>query len=100
MSRTEFSGTVLLCISLAACGSRIKGQMYHSNGGVVQVEFRSDGTASIVSGLISRTCGYSESRQIVSLVCNDGVINLVMQEDGALVGSAGGPIVRLIPVEK
>ena len=97
--RTAFFAIVFFCSLLDACGSRVSGHIYHNNGGVVQVEFKSDGKAYVYAGPSSRVCSYSETGEAVSLVCNGNTTKLTMQDDGALVGPAEGVMARLTPVK-
>lgn len=90
--------TALLCALLGACGSGVRGHVYHNNGGVVQIEFKSGGTAFLSDGPAVYTCHYVESENTVSLVCNGDRTVFRVQEDGALVGPAEGEMARLTPV--
>jgi hypothetical protein len=94
----SFLPTLFLCAPLCACGGRVTGHTYHNNGGVVQVEFKSGGKALVSAGPVTHTCSYSESGKAVSLVCEDDITNLSMQDDGALVGPSDGLMARLTPV--
>lgn len=82
----------------AACGSGVGGHTYHNNGGVVQVEFKRDGKATVSAGADVHACIYSESGNTVKLICENRRTDLQMQEDGALVGPSEGPMARLTPV--
>jgi hypothetical protein len=91
--------TVSLGAFLGSCGSAVSGHIYQNNGGVVQVEFRSEGKALVSAGTVVRRCSYSESGNSVSLVCNGETTKFKVQNDGALVGPADGLMARLTPVE-
>jgi hypothetical protein len=84
---------------LSACGSQVRGNTYHNNGGAVQVEFKSGGKASVSAGPTSRMCSYSESGMTVTLICNSDITSFSVQNDGALVGPAEGLMARLTPVK-
>ena len=94
-----FLATVLFCMFLNACGSRVTGHTYHNNGGVVQVEFKSCDKAYVSAGPTSHVCTYSELGEVVSLVCDGNTTNLAIQDDGALVGPPHGLMARLTPVK-
>lgn len=95
---TALIATASLCPALGACGNRVSGHAYHSNGGVIQIEFRPDGRAHVSAGATIQTCRYSESGKLVSLSCNNNTTNFTVQDDGALVGP-DGPMARLTPVQ-
>jgi len=90
--------TAFLCILLGACGSRVSGHVYHNNGGVVQIEFKSGGRAYVSAGAIVHPCEYLQSGKTVTLACNGNRTEFRVQEDGALVGPAEGEMARLTPV--
>ena len=96
---TPSLATALVCPLLSACGSRVSGHIYHNNGGVVQVEFKTGGKAIVSSGPISHACSYSESGKSVILVCNDNATNFKIQDDGVLVGPPQGLMARLTPLK-
>lgn len=101
MKRNTISFCALsLCIALIACGSGVSGHVYHTNGGVLQVEFQSGGRAYLSNGTATYTCRYAESKNTVSLSCNGDRTDLKVQDDGALVGPANGNMARLTPVLK
>ena len=73
--RSSSSAPVTLAILLAGsilltgCGGKVAGNTYTGNGGVVQIEFKSDGKAYVSTGPVSTPCTYSESGKTVTLVC-------------------------------
>ena len=100
MNRLSSSPAIaLLGLFLAACESSVSGHIYHTYGGVVQVEFKSGGKAIVSSGPISHACSYSESGKSVILVCNDNATNFKIQDDGVLVGPPQGLMARLTPLK-
>lgn len=100
MKRLTISlGAGFLCLFPGACVSRVSGHVYHNNGGVVQVEFKSGGRAYVSAGSTVHTCNYSESDKSVRLVCDGDATNFNVQNDGALVGPANGLMARLTPVK-
>jgi hypothetical protein len=96
---TALSAVALSCVLLDACGSRVSGNTYHNNGGVVQIEFRSGGKAFMSTGSSNRVCYYSESDKTVRLVCDSDTTDFTVQGDGALVGPPDSQMSRLTPVK-
>jgi len=94
-----FLATGALSAFAASCGGRVSGHTYHNNGGVVQIEFKRDGTALVSADTYVRSCKYSESGNSVTLVCENGKTAFKLQEDGALVGPSEGSMARLTPVK-
>jgi len=66
------------------CGGKVQGNTYADNGGVVKVEFKSDGKAYVSTGPVSNNCSYSESGKNVTLVC-EGDKTIFTQPRGAVV---------------
>lgn len=96
---TAFLATSFLCPFQVACGNSVSGHVYHNNGGVVQVEFKSRGRAYVSAGSAVHPCSYSESGKSVSLVCDGNTTELHVQEDGVLVGPSDGLMARLTPIQ-
>jgi len=96
---TALLAMVFLSTFLGSCGAAVSGHIYQNNGGVVQVEFRSRGRAFVSAGAVIHRCSYSESGRSVNLVCDGETTKFSVQDDGALVGPAGGLMARLTPVE-
>ncbi|MBS1801851.1 MAG: hypothetical protein JST28_00710 [Acidobacteria bacterium] len=94
-----FIAAITPCTMIAACGSKVSDRTYHNNGGVVQVEFKRDGRALVSAGNHVHACSYTESGSSVRLTCQNEDTEFRMQDDGALVGPARGPMARLTPVE-
>ena len=94
-----FLATVLSCMFLHGCGSRVSGHTYHNNGGVVQVEFKSGGKAYVSAGPKNGVCDYSESGKTVTLVCDGDTTSFSVQDDGALVGPEKSLMARLTPLK-
>jgi hypothetical protein len=96
---TALLPTTVLCPLVVACGSSVNGHVYHNNGGVVQVEFKSGGRAYVSAGRVVHPCSYSESGKLVSLVCDGNTTEFQVQVDGVLVGPANGLMARLTPIQ-
>lgn len=94
-----FITTIISGGFIAACGSKVSDRRYHNNGGVVQIEFKRDGRAVVLNGKDVHACDYTESGSSVKLTCQNEDTEFRMQDDGALVGPADGPMARLTPVE-
>ena len=50
----------MLAIAATSCGGSAEGHTYSGNGGVVKIEFKSDGKAYVATGPISTPCSYTE----------------------------------------
>jgi hypothetical protein len=74
----------LLCITLTACGSKVKGNTYESFP--VSIAFQSDGKATFSSGPIGTDCTYEESGSKVTLTCGPQTMVLTLDSDGNLNG--------------
>ena len=96
---TAILATTFIGPCLVACGSSVSGRVYHNNGGVVQVEFKSGGKAYVSAGRVVHPCSYSESGKLVSLVCDGNTTEFQLQVDGVLVGPADGLMARLTPIQ-
>lgn len=81
------------------CGGKVQGNTYADNGGVVKVEFKSDGKAYVSTGPVSNACSYSESGKNVTLVCEGDKTIFTLDDDGALNGPPGGFMGRLTKVK-
>lgn len=86
---------VVFGIFLAGCGSKVEGNTYTGNGGVVQVEFKSGGKAFVATGPVSTPCSYTESRKNVTLICGTDKTEFTVDDDGALIGPPDGFLGRL-----
>jgi hypothetical protein len=82
-------------IFLAGCGSKVAGNTYTGNGGVVQIEFKSDGKAYVSTGPVTTPCTYTESGKSITLTCEDDKTQFTVDDDGALLGPRGGFLGRL-----
>jgi hypothetical protein len=95
-SKLLASGVLLMwSVLLTGCGSKVEGNTYVGNGGVVQVEFKSGGKAFVATGPVSTPCTYSESGKTVTLVCEGDKTVFTVDDDGALSGPQGGMLGRL-----
>ncbi len=81
-----FSGAAvgLLCVSLTACGSKVKGNTYESFP--ISIAFQSGGKAVFSSGPIGTDCTYDESGSKVTLTCGPQSMMLTIDSDGNLNG--------------
>ena len=94
------SAIAFLGFFLVACECRVNGHIYHNNGAVVRVEFRSGGRAYVSRGAFNYLCSYSQSGKSVKLICAGDTTNFRVQDDGALVGPAEGLMARLTPLDR
>ena len=74
----------LLCLTLAACGSKVKGNTYESFP--ISIAFQSGGKAVFSSGPIGSDCTYDESGSKVTLTCGPQSMVLTIDSDGNLNG--------------
>ena len=86
---------VAFSIAIAGCGSSVAGSTYIDNGGVVQIEFKSDGKAYVSTGPVSNTCSYTQSGKTLTLICNGDKSLFTVDDDGALNGPPNGFLSRL-----
>lgn len=100
MRRVAACLVMTLACLLNGCGSSVSGHVYHDNGGVVRVEFKSGGKALVSIGTMSHECTYSESGKNVSMDCDGEKLNFTVQDDGALAGPPDGYMARLTPVRE
>jgi hypothetical protein len=85
----------LICLCAAACGHGVSGHTYAGPGGLVQIEFQSDGKAVATLGGLTSNCTYSQSGDIVSLVCEGDKEALTVANDGSLNGPPDGMLAHL-----
>jgi hypothetical protein len=78
-----------------ACRGKVEGNTYEDNGGVVKIEFKSDGKAYVSTGPVTNTCSYEESGKTLTLVCEGDKTVFTVDDDGDLNGPPGGFITRL-----
>lgn len=91
---TAGAATVLLCISLTACGSKVKGNTYEA--GLINVSFQSGGKATFGTPGDSESCTYTESGSKITLTCNGESNVFTVDGDGNLDAPAGSLIPKLI----
>jgi hypothetical protein len=82
-----------------ACSSGVKGHTYAGPGGMVQIEFQSDGKAFASLGGMSSSCTYTQSGNKVTLICEGDTEQLTLGSDGALAGPPDGMLARLTKVK-
>lgn len=76
------------------CGSKVEGNTYEGNGGIIKVAFKSGGKAYMSAGPATTTCTYTESGKTVTLTCvGDKTVFTV--EDDSLNGPPDGLLTRL-----
>jgi hypothetical protein len=80
---------------LVSCGSSVAGSTYIDNGGVVQIEFKSDGKAYVSTGPVSNACIYTQNGKTLTLSCNGDKTVFTVDDDGALNGPPNGFLSRL-----
>jgi hypothetical protein len=101
MNRTmAYTATMAVCMTLTACGNKVSGHTYHDNGGVVTVEFKSDGKAFVSTGPVTQTCSYAEAGKTINLLCERDETQFTLEDDGALTGPQDGMLARLTPVKQ
>jgi hypothetical protein len=82
--RTLSAAAVLLCLPLAGCGSKVKGNTYESYP--TSIAFQSGGKAVFSSGPIGTDCTYDETGSKVTLTCGPQSMVLTIDSDGNLNG--------------
>jgi hypothetical protein len=97
---TSSARTAAVIAVLSACatgcgGAKAEGHTYSGNGGVVKIEFKSDGKAFVATGPVSTPCTYSESGKTLTLTCEGDKTDFTVDDDGALIGPPGGMLARL-----
>jgi hypothetical protein len=101
MNRTmTYAAMTVGCMMLTACGNKVSGHTYHDNGGVVTVEFKSEGKAFVSTGPVTQTCSYTEAGKAISLMCQGDETHFTLEDDGALAGPQDGMLARLTPVKE
>jgi hypothetical protein len=100
-SRNLFASLSLsiACFFVAACGSGVKGHTYAGPGGMVQIEFQSDGKAFASTGGLTSNCTYTQDGNKVTLSCEGVTEVLTLGSDGALSGPPDGMLARLTKVK-
>jgi hypothetical protein len=88
-------GLAIVLSLTAACGSSVAGSTYIDNGGVVQIEFKSNGKAYVSTGPVSNACTYTQSGKTLTLICNADKTVFTVDEDGALNGPPNSFLGRL-----
>ncbi len=68
---------------LAACGSKLNGT-YSNSSGIVMLELKSGGKATMGVGGETRDCSYAEEGKQVRLTCAGDRIALRVNDDGSL----------------
>jgi hypothetical protein len=92
---TQAIVTVAALLTIAGCSGKLQGNTYEDNGGVVKMEFKSDGKAYVSTGPVTNSCTYTESGKTVTLTCEGDKTVFTLDDDGALNGPPGGFLARL-----
>ena len=91
-----FAFVAILSVYTTGCsGAQAEGHTYTGNGGVVKIEFKSDGKAFVSTGPVTATCSYSESAKTLTLDCEGDKTDFAIDDDGALIGPPDGMLARL-----
>ena len=77
------------------CGSKVEGNTYEGNGGIVKIEFKSGGKAFLSAGPATTTCTYTEDGKTVTMICVGDKTVFTVEDDGALSGPPDGMLTRL-----
>ena len=100
--KNKFSGWHALAVAVIGlvgvgigCGSKLEGNTYEGNGGIVKIEFKSGGKAFVSTGPATTTCSYEESGKTVTLMCEGDKTVFTVEDDGALSGPPNGLMTRL-----
>lgn len=100
--KNRFSGSHAVALAVIGvlgvgigCGSKVDGNTYEGNGGVVKIEFKSGGKAYLSAGPATTTCTYTESGKTVTMVCVGDTTVFTVEDDGALSGPPDGMLTRL-----
>lgn len=88
-----------IVIATLGCGGKVQGNTYADNGGVVKIEFKSDGKAFVSTGPATTTCTYQEGGKTVTLMCEGDKTLFTVEDDGALSGPPNGFMTRLTKVK-
>ena len=91
---------IAFSIAIAGCGSSVAGSTYIDNGGVVQIEFKSDGKAYVSTGPVTNTCSYTQSGKTLTLSCRGDKTTFTVEDDGALSGPPDSFMGRLTKKKK
>jgi hypothetical protein len=88
---------MVILIAALGCSSKTKveGNTYEDNGGVVKIEFKSGGKAYVSTGPATNECTFTQSDRRVTLTCAGDKTLFKVDDDGALNGPLGGFITRL-----
>lgn len=84
----------LLCLALAGCGSKVKGNTYEA--GFISLSFQSGGKATFSTPGNPEQCTYTESGSKISVICNGETNVFTVDSDGNLDGPPGSFIPKLI----
>jgi len=92
---TQAIVTVAALLTIGGCSGKLQGNTYEDNGGMVKMEFKSDGKAYVSTGPVTNSCTYTESGKTVTLTCEGDKTVFTLDDDGALNGPPGGFLARL-----
>jgi hypothetical protein len=94
-SALSAAAVTLICLCAAACGGGVKGHTYAGPGGMMQIEFQSDGKAVASMGGATTDCTYTQSGEKVTLICEGVTEQLTLGSDGSLSGPPEGMLAHL-----
>jgi hypothetical protein len=83
------------CHRAGPVSGKVEGNTYEDNGGVVKIEFKSEGKAYLSAGPATTTCTYSESGKTATWICVSDKTVFTLEDDGALSGPPDGLLTRL-----
>jgi len=81
----RLAGVLWLCGFATACGSKLTGT-YTNGPGIVMLELKSGGKATMGVGGETRDCTYTEDGKQIRLTCAGDRIALRINDDGSLFG--------------
>src|SRR5262245_59836353 len=86
---------IVVLVTAVGCSTKVEGNTYENNGGVVSIEFKSGGKAYLSAGPATTNCTYTESAKTVTLMCVGDKTVFIVDDDGDLNGPPDGMLTRL-----
>jgi hypothetical protein len=96
--KAVFAIVVGICLVAVGCGG-VAGHTYQSEGGVVKIEFGSNGKANLSMGPMQHTCDFVEESKSVAVTCDGDKTVFTVDGDGNLVPPATSFIGKLTKVK-
>lgn len=84
-SHVVLAFALLLCFTLASCGSKLEGTYSNAGGGVL-LELRSGGKAELTLNGESRDCDWKADDKNVTVTCGGDSVKFGLHDDGSLTG--------------